>query len=131
MAKRLLVERLSQFCTEALEKAGLRPEDAAIVADVLVMTDTWGTFSHGTGGLRSYLISLRAGGMIHAADRSGSRRRLVGRDRRALGNGNAGLPHGDEHGDREGSHPYDCVGGRQEQQSFWRRRILRQYGSKP
>ncbi len=63
MAKRLSVERLSQFCTEALEKAGLRREDAAIVADVLVMTDTWGTFSHGTGGLRSYLISLRAGGM--------------------------------------------------------------------
>ncbi len=63
MSKRLPAERLRRFCVEALEKAGLRPEDASIVADVLVMTDTWGTFSHGTSGLRNYLISLRAGGM--------------------------------------------------------------------
>ena len=63
MSKRLPVEKLRRFCAEALEKAGLRPDDAAIVADVLVMTDTWGTFSHGTGALRNYLISLRAGGM--------------------------------------------------------------------
>ena len=61
--KRLSVEKLRRFCAQALEKAGLRPDDAAIVADVLVMTDTWGTFSHGTGALRNYLISLRAGGM--------------------------------------------------------------------
>jgi LDH2 family malate/lactate/ureidoglycolate dehydrogenase len=63
MSKRLPVEKLRRFCAEALEKAGLRPDDAVIVADVLVMTDTWGTFSHGTGALRNYLISLRAGGM--------------------------------------------------------------------
>ena len=62
MAKRFLVEKLSQFY-EALEKAGLSSDDAATVAEVLVMTDTWGTFSHGTGGLRNYLNSLRAGGM--------------------------------------------------------------------
>jgi ureidoglycolate dehydrogenase (NAD+) len=63
MPKRLPVEKLRRFCVEALEKAGLRPDDAAIVADVLVMTDTWGTFSHGTGALRNYAIALRAGGM--------------------------------------------------------------------
>jgi ureidoglycolate dehydrogenase (NAD+) len=63
MAKRLSVEKLRKFCIDALEKAGLSSNDAAIVADVLVMTDTWGTFSHGTGALRNYLTSLRAGGM--------------------------------------------------------------------
>jgi ureidoglycolate dehydrogenase (NAD+) len=63
MAKRLSVEKLRTFCIKALEKAGLSSEDAAIVAEVLVMTDTWGTFSHGTGSLRNYLTCLRAGGM--------------------------------------------------------------------
>jgi ureidoglycolate dehydrogenase (NAD+) len=63
MPKRMAVENLQRFCIEALTKTGLKPENAATVADVLVMTDTWGTFSHGTGALRNYLISLRAGGM--------------------------------------------------------------------
>jgi ureidoglycolate dehydrogenase (NAD+) len=63
MSKRMPVEQLTAFCVQALEKAGLRPADAAMVADVLVMTDTWGTFSHGTGALRNYLVSLRSGGM--------------------------------------------------------------------
>jgi ureidoglycolate dehydrogenase (NAD+) len=63
MAKRLAVDKLQRFCIEALEKAGLSSDDAATVAEVLVMTDTWGTFSHGTGALRNYLNSLRAGGM--------------------------------------------------------------------
>ena len=63
MAKRLAVDKLQRFCIEALEKAGLSSDDAATVAEVLVMTDTWGTFSHGTGALRNYLNSLRGGGM--------------------------------------------------------------------
>jgi ureidoglycolate dehydrogenase (NAD+) len=63
MAKRLSAEKLRKFCIAALEKAGLCSNDAAMVADVLVMTDTWGTFSHGTGALKNYLNSLRAGGM--------------------------------------------------------------------
>jgi ureidoglycolate dehydrogenase (NAD+) len=63
MAKRLSAEKLRKFCIEALEKAGLSSDNAAIVAEVLVMTDTWGTFSHGAGALRNYLTSLRAGGM--------------------------------------------------------------------
>jgi ureidoglycolate dehydrogenase (NAD+) len=63
MAKRLSVENLSNFCISTLENAGMPSSDARTVADVLVMTDTWGTFSHGTGALRNYLKSLRAGGM--------------------------------------------------------------------
>jgi LDH2 family malate/lactate/ureidoglycolate dehydrogenase len=63
MAKHLSVEKLRRFCVEALSKAGLCSDDAETVAEVLVMTDTWGTFSHGTGALRNYINSLRAGGM--------------------------------------------------------------------
>jgi ureidoglycolate dehydrogenase (NAD+) len=63
MAKRLSVEKLRRFCIEALEKAGLSSDNDTTVAEVLVMTDTWGTFSHGTGALRNYLNSLRDGGM--------------------------------------------------------------------
>jgi ureidoglycolate dehydrogenase (NAD+) len=63
LTKRLSVEKLRRFCIEALQQAGLSFDDAATVAEVLVMTDTWGTFSHGTGALRNYLNSLRAGGM--------------------------------------------------------------------
>src|ERR1700720_1628112 len=63
MAKRLSVEKLRRFCIEALEKAGLSSDDDATVAEVLVMTDTWGTYSHGTGALRNYIRTLRAGGI--------------------------------------------------------------------
>jgi len=41
----------------------LQPAAAATTSDVLVMTDTWGTFSHGTGALPNYLRCLRAGGI--------------------------------------------------------------------
>jgi len=44
-------------------KSGLREADARITADVLVTTDTWGTFTHGTKHLRSYLRKARAGGI--------------------------------------------------------------------
>jgi LDH2 family malate/lactate/ureidoglycolate dehydrogenase len=63
MSNRISAEDLQRFCIEALSKAGLPPKEAETVADVLVMTDTWGTFSHGTGALSNYLISLHAGGM--------------------------------------------------------------------
>ena len=52
---------------EALVKAGLTPQDAKTVADVLVMTDTWGTFSHGTAGLKDYLNTMKAGGIDSSA----------------------------------------------------------------
>lgn len=57
------VGKLARFCVAVLTRAGLSPSDAEIVADVLVTTDTWGTFSHGTGALLNYTRSLRAGGM--------------------------------------------------------------------
>lgn len=67
MPKRIEVERLTQFCVQVLTQIGLRAEDAHTVAEVLVMTDTWGTFSHGTGALLNYTRSIKAGGMDRAA----------------------------------------------------------------
>ena len=55
--------KLTDYCARILAKAGLDKEDAETVADVLVTTDTWGTFSHGTIALSGYVRCLRAGGM--------------------------------------------------------------------
>ncbi len=63
MPKRILVNELHKFCFEVLVKAGMQPTAAAATADVLVMTDTWGTFSHGSGALPNYARCLRAGGI--------------------------------------------------------------------
>jgi LDH2 family malate/lactate/ureidoglycolate dehydrogenase len=62
-SKRVFPEKLTKFCVSALTKAGLTPADAQIVADVLVMTDTWGTFSHGTAALANYVNTMKAGGI--------------------------------------------------------------------
>lgn len=61
------IKNLSAFCAEALEKEGMKPEHAQIVAGVLTRTDAFGTFSHGTKNLYSYIKKIRAGGAdIHA-----------------------------------------------------------------
>src|SRR5690349_18826745 len=57
------VQNLDAFCVEALAKAGVGEADARTTADVLVTTDTWGTFTHGTKALRAYIKRLRAGGL--------------------------------------------------------------------
>jgi LDH2 family malate/lactate/ureidoglycolate dehydrogenase len=57
------VEGLSAFCVRALRAAGLAEDDAAAAADVLVTTDAWGVFTHGTKSLRGYVRRLRAGGL--------------------------------------------------------------------
>jgi len=67
MSKRVTAENLTKFCVEALLKAGLSRHDAQTVADVLVTTDTWGTFSHGTAGLKHYLNTMKAGGINSSA----------------------------------------------------------------
>src|SRR3954451_9259081 len=66
--KRILVSCLHRFCVEALVKTGMPSTAAVTTADVLVMTDTWGTFSHGTGALCNYVRCLGSGGIDpHAA----------------------------------------------------------------
>jgi ureidoglycolate dehydrogenase (NAD+) len=51
-------EELKSFLMAAMLQCGLRPDDAEVTADVLVTTDTWGTFTHGSKQLRP-LLQLR------------------------------------------------------------------------
>lgn len=52
---------LAAFCIEAMRKCGLNEEDARLTAEVLVATDTLGTFTHGTRQLRGLLKNIRSG----------------------------------------------------------------------
>jgi LDH2 family malate/lactate/ureidoglycolate dehydrogenase len=61
--KKVSVADLEQFCQVALRLCGLREEDARLTADVLVTTDTFGVFTHGTKSLKGYVRRLRAGGL--------------------------------------------------------------------
>lgn len=63
MSTRVPVKELHAFCVEALLRAGAKPAHAQIVAEVLVTTDTWGTFTHGTKLLRDYVKRVKAGGL--------------------------------------------------------------------
>jgi LDH2 family malate/lactate/ureidoglycolate dehydrogenase len=63
MERRISPEKLAAYCVQVLIKAGLQPNDAALIADVLVTTDTWGTFSHGTGALGNYVNTMKSGGI--------------------------------------------------------------------
>lgn len=56
-------EQLARFCVEALRRVGLTEADAQMGADVLVTTDAWGVFTHGTKCLAGYLRRLQAGGL--------------------------------------------------------------------
>jgi ureidoglycolate dehydrogenase (NAD+) len=67
MLKRIAHEKLTKFCAEAFVKAGITPDRSRIISDVLVMTDTWGTFSHGSGALKHYLNAMKNGGIDSAA----------------------------------------------------------------
>ncbi len=56
---------LKNFVSAALEKVGVTPADAAIVADVLVAADLRGIESHGVARLESYYVSrIRAGQLV-------------------------------------------------------------------
>ncbi|MBN1436161.1 MAG: Ldh family oxidoreductase [Sedimentisphaerales bacterium] len=57
------IEKLNNFCIEAMLKAGMSQENAQITAKVLVATDTWGTFTHGTKQLKKLLKNFRDGRM--------------------------------------------------------------------
>jgi L-2-hydroxycarboxylate dehydrogenase (NAD+) len=55
---------LKRFVSTVLAKVGVAPEDAAIVADVLVAADLRGIESHGVARLETYYVSrIRAGQM--------------------------------------------------------------------
>jgi LDH2 family malate/lactate/ureidoglycolate dehydrogenase len=50
-----------------MRKSGVRDEDARLTAEVLVTTDTWGVFTHGTRQLRGLMKNVRLGGVDPAA----------------------------------------------------------------
>ncbi|MCI0744458.1 MAG: Ldh family oxidoreductase [Verrucomicrobia subdivision 3 bacterium] len=64
---------LNAFCINALSQAELPAEDAQAAADVLVTTDMWGIFTHGTKNLRGYIRRIRSGGI-----RKDARPKIVG-----------------------------------------------------
>ena len=67
MPKAISPEKLTKFCIEVLTKSGVQAEDARLISDVLVMTDTWGTFSHGTAALANYVNTMGKGGIHRSA----------------------------------------------------------------
>jgi len=56
--RRLHHEALNAYLKEAMRRCDIRPLDASITADVLVTTDTWGVYTHGSKQLRP-LLRLR------------------------------------------------------------------------
>jgi len=70
MTTRVSASELHAFCMEALRRVGAKESHAQIVADTLVMTDTWGTFTHGTKLLRDYARRVKAGGLRSDTDPS-------------------------------------------------------------
>src|SRR5438876_12331633 len=60
---KVLVQDLQALCVDGLTQIGVGETDARTTADVLVTTDTWGTFTHGTKALRAYIRRLRGGGL--------------------------------------------------------------------
>lgn len=59
---RVNVQELLSFVSAALQATGASEADAAVTARALVMTDTWGVFTHGTKLLAGYLRKLQGGG---------------------------------------------------------------------
>jgi ureidoglycolate dehydrogenase (NAD+) len=62
-SKRISPTGLTDFCIQAMLRSNMHEADARITAEVLVTTDTWGIYTHGTKHLRVYLSKLRAGGI--------------------------------------------------------------------
>ena len=63
MTSRISFEALHRFTVDALCCFGVSETDATTTADVLVTTDVWGVFTHGTKALAGYLRRLKLGGL--------------------------------------------------------------------
>lgn len=68
--KKVKIEELKDFSVKALEKSGVSHENAEIIADVLITTDTFGVLTHGTKNLGQYIDKMKAGGLDAAAEPS-------------------------------------------------------------
>jgi LDH2 family malate/lactate/ureidoglycolate dehydrogenase len=63
MARRVSFDELNRFAVSAFTRVGVSEADAITAADVLVTTDAWGVFTHGTKCLAGYLRRVKAGGL--------------------------------------------------------------------
>ncbi|MBQ8506821.1 MAG: Ldh family oxidoreductase [Clostridia bacterium] len=61
--QRVDIEKYTQFCEKACMHYGFSREIAQKTAKLLVKTDRFGIFTHGTFGLKLYLDKVTAGGM--------------------------------------------------------------------
>ncbi len=66
--KTITIAELHRFSVESLIAAGVSEENAEIVADTLITTDTFGVLTHGTKNLFAYIQKMRAGGLDAAAE---------------------------------------------------------------
>ncbi len=60
---RVMPDALQAFCIATCEQAGLSTAAARVTASLLVTTDAWGHYSHGTIALGQYLRRVRHGGI--------------------------------------------------------------------
>jgi L-2-hydroxycarboxylate dehydrogenase (NAD+) len=58
---RVPIKDLVDFMIVALQKMGVPPEDARIIADVLITSDLWGVRSHGVAHLKMYHERIKTG----------------------------------------------------------------------
>ena len=65
--KKVKLDELRAFAVDALVHQGVCREDAGLVADVLITTDTFGVRTHGTKNLYQYVQKMAAGGLDAAA----------------------------------------------------------------
>jgi LDH2 family malate/lactate/ureidoglycolate dehydrogenase len=63
MSARVRLDVLEAFCRTALARAGACETHAAIAAEALATTDSWGVFTHGSKLLPGYVRRLRSGGI--------------------------------------------------------------------
>ena len=63
IGKRIAPADLQRFCADAMVRCGLSQEEAAVSAEVLTTTDTWGTHSHGTRQILPLMRAVKSGGI--------------------------------------------------------------------
>lgn len=61
--KTIKIDALWEFTNKALIQTGVSHEDAKMIADTLVITDTFGVLSHGTKNLYQYIQKCQTGGL--------------------------------------------------------------------
>ena len=61
-------QKLRRFCETALTAGGMSETNAGVMTDVLVTTDKWGVYTHGTKNLDGYVMKAQAGGVSFALE---------------------------------------------------------------